>query len=66
LHELHHKIDFVKEQSFKSALSCNDVGEVLEKLKVKVCVPYIVYRLGMEIKNEMERKGKERKRREKK
>ncbi|EDO47167.1 predicted protein, partial [Nematostella vectensis] len=33
LHELHHKIDFVKEQSFKGALSCNDVGDILEKLK---------------------------------
>ncbi|KAJ7370917.1 Vacuolar protein sorting-associated protein 52 [Desmophyllum pertusum] len=36
LHELHHKIDFAKEQSFKGALSCNDVGVYLEKLKVKV------------------------------
>lgn len=36
LHELHHKIDFAKEQSFKGALSVNDVGDVLEKLKDKV------------------------------
>ena len=36
LHELHHKISFAKEQSFKGALSVNDVGDVLEKLKVKV------------------------------
>ena len=36
LHELHHKIDFAKEQSFKGALSVSDVGDVLEKLKVKV------------------------------
>lgn len=36
LHELHHKIDFAKEQSFKGALSVNDVGDTLEKLKVKV------------------------------
>ena len=36
LHELHHKIDFAKEQSFKGALSVNDVGNDLEKLKVKV------------------------------
>ena len=36
LHELHHKIDFAKEQSFKGALSVNDVGDVLDKLKVKV------------------------------
>lgn len=35
LHELHHKIDFVKEQSFKGALSVNDVGDELEKLKSK-------------------------------
>ncbi|XP_015774460.1 PREDICTED: vacuolar protein sorting-associated protein 52 homolog isoform X1 [Acropora digitifera] len=35
LHELHHKISFAKEQSFKGALSVNDVGDVLEKLKVK-------------------------------
>ncbi|XP_073242432.1 vacuolar protein sorting-associated protein 52 homolog [Porites lutea] len=35
LHELHHKIDFAKEQSFKGALSVNDVGNDLEKLKVK-------------------------------
>ena len=36
LHELHHKIDFAKEQSFKGALSVNDVGNDLEKLKIKV------------------------------
>ena len=36
LHELHHKINFAKEQSFKGALSVNDVGDVLENLKVKV------------------------------
>ena len=36
LHELHHKIDFAKEQSFKGALSVNDVGDVLEKLKGEV------------------------------
>ncbi|PFX27268.1 Vacuolar protein sorting-associated protein 52-like [Stylophora pistillata] len=35
LHELHHKIDFAKEQSFKGALSVNDVGDELEKLKSK-------------------------------
>ena len=38
VHELHHKIDFVKEQSFKGALSTNDVNDVLDKLKIKV--PY--------------------------
>ena len=36
LHELHHKIDFVKEQSFKGALSSNDVSDALDKLKMKV------------------------------
>ena len=36
LHELHHKIDFAKQQSFKGALSVNDVENDLEKLKVKV------------------------------
>ena len=36
LHELHHKINFVKEQSFKEARSCFDVKDILEKLKIKV------------------------------
>ena len=35
LHELHHKINFVKEQSFKEARSCVDVKDILEKLKIK-------------------------------
>ncbi|XP_071948062.1 vacuolar protein sorting-associated protein 52 homolog [Antedon mediterranea] len=35
LHELNHKINFVKEQSFKDALACRDVQDVLEKLKIK-------------------------------
>lgn len=35
LHELHHKINFVKEQSFKEARSCIDVKDILEKLKIK-------------------------------
>ncbi|XP_071821891.1 vacuolar protein sorting-associated protein 52 homolog [Apostichopus japonicus] len=35
LHELNHKISFVKEQSFKEALSCRDVVDVLENLKLK-------------------------------
>ncbi|XP_052091207.1 vacuolar protein sorting-associated protein 52 homolog [Mytilus californianus] len=35
LHELHHKINFVKEQSFKEARSCFDVKDILEKLKIK-------------------------------
>jgi len=36
LHELNHKINFVKEQSFKDARSCLDVSDTLEKLKMKV------------------------------
>ncbi|XP_071801799.1 vacuolar protein sorting-associated protein 52 homolog [Asterias amurensis] len=35
LHELNHKISFVKEQSFKEAISCKDVQDILEKLKLK-------------------------------
>ncbi|XP_072015361.1 vacuolar protein sorting-associated protein 52 homolog [Amphiura filiformis] len=35
LHELNHKITFVKEQSFKDAISCQDVEDILEKLKLK-------------------------------
>ncbi|VDI12964.1 vacuolar protein sorting-associated protein 52 [Mytilus galloprovincialis] len=35
LHELHHKINFVKEQSFKEARSCFDVKDILEKLKIR-------------------------------
>lgn len=35
LHELNHKINFVKEQSFKDSRSCNDVKDILEKLKIK-------------------------------
>jgi len=38
LHELNHKINFVKEQSFKDAMSCKDVKDILDKLKIKVCV----------------------------
>lgn len=36
LHELQHKISFVKEQSFREAKACNDVVKVLEELKIKV------------------------------
>ena len=36
LHELNHKINFVKEQSFRDAHSCLDVKDILEKLKIKV------------------------------
>lgn len=32
---LNHKINFVKEQNFKEAKSCNDVRDILDKLKIK-------------------------------
>ncbi|XP_076183022.1 vacuolar protein sorting 52 [Ptiloglossa arizonensis] len=35
LQTLNHKINFVKEQTFKEAKSCLDVKDILEKLKVK-------------------------------
>jgi hypothetical protein len=35
LQNLEHKINFLKEQSFRDARSCNDVKEVVEKLKIK-------------------------------
>ncbi|CAF3716533.1 unnamed protein product [Adineta steineri] len=35
LHELSHKIKFVKAQSFHDAIACQDVQEVLEKLRIK-------------------------------
>ena len=38
LHELNHKINFVKEQSFREAKSCQDVKDILDKLKIKVSV----------------------------
>jgi dTDP-D-glucose 4,6-dehydratase len=36
LHELNHKINFVKEQSFRDARACHDVRDILEKLRWKV------------------------------
>ncbi|ESN95051.1 hypothetical protein HELRODRAFT_102862 [Helobdella robusta] len=36
LHELNHKLKFVKQQSTNSAKSCSDVIDILEKLKFKV------------------------------
>jgi len=42
LHELNHKINFVKEQSFKDARSCLDVKDVLDKLKIKVILSFVV------------------------
>ncbi|XP_057289466.1 vacuolar protein sorting-associated protein 52 homolog [Hydractinia symbiolongicarpus] len=35
LHELSHKINVVKQQSFKGAMACNDVRDVLDKLRLK-------------------------------
>ena len=35
LHEVSHKINVVKEQSYKGAMACNDVKDVLDKLRVK-------------------------------
>lgn len=35
LYVLDHKISFVKEQSFKDSRSCQDVRDILEKLKIK-------------------------------
>jgi vacuolar protein sorting-associated protein 52 len=36
LHELNHKLNFIKEQSlFRDAKSCKEVNEILEKLKIK-------------------------------
>ena len=35
LQNLEHKINFLKEQSFRDARSCNDVRDVVEKLKIK-------------------------------
>ena len=40
LHELNHKINFVKEQSFRDARSCLDVKDILDKLKIKVHLLY--------------------------
>ena len=35
LQNLEHKINFLKEQSFRDARACNDVKDVVEKLKIK-------------------------------
>ena len=42
---LNHKINFVKEMSFKEAKSCNDVKDILEKLKVKAMAKIRTYLL---------------------
>ncbi len=43
LHELNHKINFSKEQSYRGAKACRDVNEVLEVLKIKVTNHLITY-----------------------
>ncbi|KAL0102564.1 hypothetical protein PUN28_018096 [Cardiocondyla obscurior] len=45
LQTLNHKINFVKEQSFKEAKSCLDVKDILEKLKVKAMAKIRIYLL---------------------
>lgn len=45
LETLNHKINFVKEQSFKEAKSCLDVKDILEKLKVKAMAKIRTYLL---------------------
>ena len=45
LQTLNHKINFVKEQTFKEAKSCLDVKEILEKLKVKAMAKIRTYLL---------------------
>ncbi|XP_050459656.1 vacuolar protein sorting-associated protein 52 homolog [Cataglyphis hispanica] len=45
LQNLNHKINFVKEQSFKDAKSCLDVTDILEKLKIKAMTKIRTYLL---------------------
>ncbi|OXU25315.1 hypothetical protein TSAR_013035 [Trichomalopsis sarcophagae] len=45
LETLNYKINFVKEQSFKDAKSCNDVKDILEKLKIKAMTKIRTYLL---------------------
>ncbi|XP_012226650.2 vacuolar protein sorting-associated protein 52 homolog [Linepithema humile] len=45
LQTLNHKINFVKEQSFKEAKSCLDVKDILEKLKIKAMAKIRTYLL---------------------
>lgn len=35
LHELNHKIKFIKQHSFNETLACKDVSDVVQKLKIK-------------------------------
>lgn len=42
---LNHKIGFVKEQSFKESKACNDVKDILEKLKIKAMAKIRTYLL---------------------
>ncbi|KOC65838.1 Vacuolar protein sorting-associated protein 52 like protein [Habropoda laboriosa] len=45
LQTLNHKINFVKEQSFKEVKSCLDVKDILEKLKIKALAKIRTYLL---------------------
>lgn len=45
LQTLNHKINFVKEQSFKDTKSCLDVTDILEKLKIKAMAKIRTYLL---------------------
>lgn len=45
LQVLNHKISFVKEQSFKESKACNDVKDILEKLKIKAMAKIRTYLL---------------------
>ncbi|RDD45399.1 Vacuolar protein sorting-associated protein 52-like protein [Trichoplax sp. H2] len=46
LHELAHKINFLKEQMFRDTLACEDVKDVIEKLRVKAVSKCRDYLLG--------------------
>uniref|UniRef100_A0A1B6C1U5 Vacuolar protein sorting-associated protein 52 homolog n=1 Tax=Clastoptera arizonana TaxID=38151 RepID=A0A1B6C1U5_9HEMI len=45
LNVLNHKISFVKEQSFKEVLACQDVKDIIEKLKISAVTKIRAYML---------------------
>lgn len=45
LNNLNHKLNLIKELQFKEAKSCDDVKDVLEKLKIKAMAKIRVYLL---------------------
>ncbi len=50
LMNLEQKITFLKEQSFREARSCNDVRDVVEKLKIKAVAKireYLLERINL-------------------